>query len=94
MGYLDFIFNLSLLVALSVVSGFLDKRWPRETRHGQLLQGALFGAVIVLGMLRPLVLGPGLIFDGRAEKDHRSARGDQPRLCGKGAENGAVEEED
>ncbi|HRS83870.1 MAG TPA: PAS domain S-box protein, partial [Smithellaceae bacterium] len=43
-----------------------DKRWPRETRHGQLLQGALFGAVIVLGMLRPLVLGPGLIFDGRS----------------------------
>ncbi|MDD4092523.1 MAG: PAS domain S-box protein, partial [Smithellaceae bacterium] len=66
MVYLDLIFNLSLLVALSVVSGFIDKRWPRETRPGQLLQGALFGAVTVLGMLRPLILGPGLIFDGRS----------------------------
>lgn len=65
MVYLDLILNLSLLVALSVVSGFLDKRFPRETRTGALLQGALFGAVAVLGMLRPLVMGPGLIFDGR-----------------------------
>ncbi len=66
MVYLDLIFNLSLLVALSVVSGFLDKRFSRETRHGALLQGVLFGVVAVLGMLRPLVLGPGLIFDGRS----------------------------
>jgi PAS domain S-box-containing protein len=65
MVYLDLILNLSLLVALSVVSGFLDKRFPRETRTGALLQGALFGAVAVLGMLRPLFMGPGLIFDGR-----------------------------
>lgn len=65
MVYLDLIFNLSLLVALSVVSGFLDKRFSRETRAGTLLQGALFGGVAVLGMLRPLVMGPGLIFDGR-----------------------------
>lgn len=66
MVYLDLIFNLALLVALSVVSGFLDKRFARETRPGQLLQGLLFGVVTVLGMLRPLVLGPGLIFDGRS----------------------------
>lgn len=66
MVYLDLIFNLALLVALSVVSGFLDKRFARETRQGQLLQGLLFGVVTVLGMLRPLVLGPGLIFDGRS----------------------------
>ena len=66
MVYLDLIFNLALLVALSVVSGFLDKRFPRETRQGQLLQGLLFGLVTVLGMLRPLVMGPGLIFDGRS----------------------------
>ncbi len=66
MVYLDLIFNLALLVALSVVSGFLDKRWPRETLPGKLLQGGLFGAVIVLGMLRPLDMGGGLIFDGRS----------------------------
>lgn len=66
MVYLDLIFNLSLLVALSVVSGFLDKRFSRETRTGALLQGTLFGAAAVVGMLRPLNLGPGLIFDGRS----------------------------
>jgi PAS domain S-box-containing protein len=66
MVYLDLIFNLSLLVALSVVSGFLDKRFARDTRTGALLQGALFGAVAIVGMLRPLTLGPGLIFDGRS----------------------------
>lgn len=66
MVYLALILNLSLLVALSVVSGFLDKRFARDTRTGALLQGALFGAVAIVGMLRPLTLGPGLIFDGRS----------------------------
>jgi two-component system cell cycle sensor histidine kinase/response regulator CckA len=66
MIYLDLIINLALLVALSVVSGFIDKRWPRHTRLGILLQGFLFGGASVIGMLRPLNLGPGLIFDGRS----------------------------
>ncbi len=66
MVYLDLILNMALLVALSVVSGFIDKRWPRDTRLGVLLQGLTFGGVAVLGMLRPVVLGPGLIFDGRS----------------------------
>lgn len=66
MVYLDLILNLALLVALSVISGFIDKRWPRDTRLGVLLQGVLFGGVAVLGMLRPLNLGQGLIFDGRS----------------------------
>ena len=65
MVYLDLIFNLSMLIALSIISGFIDKRFSRDTRTGSMLQGFLFGAVAVLGMLRPLVIGPGLIFDGR-----------------------------
>jgi PAS domain-containing protein len=60
------ILNLSLLVALTVVSGFVEKRWPRHTRRGVLIQGAVFGLSAILGMLRPLNLGPGLIFDGRS----------------------------
>ena len=66
MVYLDLILNLALLVALSVVSGFIDKLFPRDRRLGALFQGALFGGVAVVGMLSPLVLGPGLIFDGRS----------------------------
>ena len=63
---IDLIFNLSLLVALSVFAGFIDQRWPRDQRPGPILQGLLFGSVAVIGMLNPLVLEPGLIFDGRS----------------------------
>ncbi|MBA3008554.1 MAG: PAS domain S-box protein [Proteobacteria bacterium] len=66
MIYLDLILNLSLLVSLSIISGFIEARWPRYSRQGQLLQGLLFGSAAVIGMLRPLVFGPGLIFDGRS----------------------------
>ncbi|MDO8835964.1 MAG: LytS/YhcK type 5TM receptor domain-containing protein, partial [Vicinamibacterales bacterium] len=66
MIYLDLIVNLTLLVALSVVSGFVDARWPRSSRLGVLVQGALFGGAAVIGMLRPLHLMPGVIFDGRS----------------------------
>ena len=59
------IHNLALLVALSVVSGFVEHHW-RDTPRGSLLQGLLFGGVAVVGMLNPFVLGPGLIFDGRS----------------------------
>jgi two-component system cell cycle sensor histidine kinase/response regulator CckA len=58
MIYLDLIINMALLVALSVVSGFIDKHWQRQTRLGVLMQGALFGCASVIGMLHPLNLGP------------------------------------
>ncbi len=66
MVYLDLILNLALLVALSVVSGFIDQRWSRPKRLGIVLQGLLFGSATVIGMLRPLDMGRGLIFDGRS----------------------------
>lgn len=62
---LDLILNLSLLVALSIVSGFIEHYLPRNTRWGMIAQGTLYGSVAVLGMLRPVQLEPGLIFDGR-----------------------------
>jgi len=64
--YLDLVLNLTLLVALSIVSGFIEKRVPRHFRTGQLMQGLLFGATAVIGMMRPLTLMPGLIIDGRS----------------------------
>ncbi len=66
MIYIDLMLNLTLLVALSIVSGFVEKRWAVHTRLGVVLQGFLFGGAAVIGMLRPLSLGPGLIFDGRS----------------------------
>lgn len=60
----ELIQNLALLAALSVVSGFIGQRWERRT--GAICQGLLFGMVALVGMMNPLVLGPGLIFDGRS----------------------------
>lgn len=62
----ELISNLALLVALSVVSGFLAHRWPVTTRRGVAYQGSLFGATAVLGMMSPAIVAPGLFFDGRS----------------------------
>ncbi|MCX6306692.1 MAG: PAS domain-containing protein [Bacteroidetes bacterium] len=62
----ELIFNLALLVSVSVLSGFIDNRWKRNTTRGVLLQGTLFGLVAMLGMLDPFVLTPGVFFDGRS----------------------------
>ena len=66
MIWVDLIYNLAMLIALSVVSGFVDMRWKRSTWTGACLQGVVFGSAAVIGMLRPFVMGPGLIFDGRS----------------------------
>ena len=65
MLFLELVYNLSLLVALSVLSAFLEERFDRTTKTGQILQGILFGTIAVVGMLYPLKIEEGLIFDGR-----------------------------
>ncbi len=62
---LDILFNLGMLASLSILSGFLGGE-ETERRGKILLQGVLYGTASVLGMLKPLVLAPGLIFDGRS----------------------------
>ena len=66
MIYLDLTLNLTLLISLSIISGFIDKRCTRDTWTGALMQGFLWGSVAIVGMHLPLVMGPGLIFDGRS----------------------------
>jgi PAS domain S-box-containing protein len=63
---IDLIFNLSLLIAVSVLSGFILTYWKRNSVQGIAAQGLLFGAVALIGMLNPFVLSPGIIFDGRS----------------------------
>src|SRR5690606_37778946 len=63
---LDLIYNLSLLVALSVISGFIDARFDRGTTAGQVGQGLLFGVIVLIGMRYPFVFSEGIIFDGRS----------------------------
>ena len=62
----QFLYHLAALVAVSVISGFVDQRWKRDTLKGSVTQGLLFGSVAILGMMIPFVAGPGLIFDGRS----------------------------
>lgn len=65
MIWIDLIYNLAILMALSVFSGFVGMRWKSRSRFCILLQGVVFGAAAVVGMLRPVHLAPGIIFDGR-----------------------------
>ncbi len=62
---IELTYNLSLLVALSVISGFIRQRRGHKALDA-ILQGLLFGGAAVIGMMRPVILGPGLIFDGRS----------------------------
>jgi PAS domain S-box-containing protein len=66
MIWIDLTYNLALLIALSVISGFVSTRWKKNSRRGMLLQGLIFGGSAAIGMLRPFVFAPGLIFDGRS----------------------------
>lgn len=66
MFILDLIYNLAVLVALSVFSGFIDQRFDRKEFSGKILQGLLFGISVIVGMLYPFVLAEGIIFDGRS----------------------------
>ena len=63
---IELIFNLAVLISVSVLSGFVDNRWNREAVAGKVIQGVLFGLVALVGMLNPFVLAPGIIFDGRS----------------------------
>jgi LytS/YehU family sensor histidine kinase len=62
----DLIFRLSILVALSVFSGFIDIRFNRTKIVGKIIQGLLFGGTAIVGMLDPVILSEGIIFDGRS----------------------------
>jgi len=63
---IDLIYNLSILISFSIISGFIDKRWERKTTPGKILQGLLFGITSIIGMMNPFILTTGIIFDGRS----------------------------
>ncbi|HED37642.1 MAG TPA: PAS domain S-box protein, partial [Ignavibacteria bacterium] len=63
---IQLIYNLSVLVALSVLSGFVDSRYSRKTLNGKILQGLLFGTIAIIGMMYPFKFAEGIIFDGRS----------------------------
>lgn len=62
---IDLIYNLAVLVSLSVVSGYVGERYGYRLVD-RVLQGVLFGCIAIIGMLRPLHFSPGIFFDGRS----------------------------
>lgn len=62
----DLFFNLAILLAISVLSGFIDLRFNRSSLRGKIFQGILFGLACVIGMMYPFKLAEGIIFDGRS----------------------------
>lgn len=64
--YLELIHNIALLVALTFVHGLLLRRLEQRRTLYALLSGLLFGGVALVGMMTPMTLQPGLIFDGRS----------------------------
>ena len=63
--FFELLYNLSILVSISIISGFIGKRENKYWRRA-LFQGILFGSAAVIGMLNPLVVTNGLIFDARS----------------------------
>ncbi|MDO8896822.1 MAG: PAS domain S-box protein [Bacteroidales bacterium] len=63
---IDLIYNLSVLVAISALSGFINQRFDRNLLSGKVLQGLLFGSATMVGMMYPFVVTEGIIFDGRS----------------------------
>lgn len=62
----ELIYNLSILIAISIIAGFFNKRWNRKTTKGQIIQGFLFGITAIIGMMQPFEMSEGIIFDGRS----------------------------
>ena len=62
----ELLYNLAVLVSISVFSGFFDSRFNRNELTGKLVQGILFGTTSIIGMMYPFVLSEGIIFDGRS----------------------------
>jgi len=63
---IELIYNLSVLVALSVITGFVESKYGRKDIIRLVIHGILFGVVAIIGMMSPFVLTEGVFFDGRS----------------------------
>ena len=66
MFYIQLVQNVTLLVSLVVIHGRIIRRWNLNTLSSQVVSGLLFGCVALIGMMAPVHLVSGVIFDGRS----------------------------
>ena len=62
----EFSKGVALLLALCLIYGFIARRWSRGELVGKILSGVLFGGICVIGMMTPIEVTPGVIFDARS----------------------------
>lgn len=66
MSIIELIHNLSLLIALTAVSGIVIQNKSRSKYRDAVEQGFLFGFVAIIGMYYPMPFSEGIFFDGRS----------------------------
>ncbi len=64
--FAEFLNNAALLLSLALLYGIGRRFLPQDTLLTRAVIGVLFGGVAVMGMLIPVHLMPGVIFDGRS----------------------------
>jgi len=62
---IELVYNLSVIVVFSAISGFLSFRFNNQNSWGKRIHVLLFGITAIIGMLVPFSFTDGIIFDGR-----------------------------
>ena len=63
---LELIKATALLLALSLLQGLIARYWRNAETVKQVMSGCLFGGICVIGMMLPIEVVPGVIFDPRS----------------------------
>ncbi len=63
--FFEIIRNFGMLISISIISSFIGSSDNKST-YNKILQGILFGSAAVIGMLSPVIISEGIIFDGRS----------------------------
>lgn len=60
--FFELLYNLGILISIGIIAGDVGK----HKKYSSYYQGIIFGVGALIGMLNPLVITKGLIFDGRS----------------------------
>ena len=61
--FIELIKGVAILLALCFLHGVNMRTWRQHPLVGQAFSGLIFGGICLVGMLTPVVLMPGVIFD-------------------------------
>jgi len=64
--FIQIVNNLSVLIALSVISTFIIRHIEITSLKNKIIQGIIYSFAVIFIISNPLVLSKGLIFDGRS----------------------------